>query len=226
MTFPKSFQTAVNAFVIFVLALGSVATLNGQGAGPRGKAALLDPKALNEKAPDVFKANFDTSKGTFVIEVHRSWAPIGADHFYNLVKRGFYDGNRFFRVSPGYMVQWGLSGDPDVTKALRMAYILDDEWGKQSNKRGTIGFVGANLNRRATEVYVNMDDNVSLDMDQAPFGQVISGMEVFARLYSGYGDFAPVGKGPHRDRYYSEGNAYIEKDFPMMDYIKSATIIP
>ena len=187
-------------------------------------AKLRNPAGLTEQAPPTFKANFDTSKGTFVIEVHRDWAPNGADRFYNLVKNGFYDDVRFFRVIPGFMAQFGIHGNPVVATAWRGAPIKDDPV-KQSNKRGFVTFATAGPNTRTTQLFINFGDNASLDKQGfSVFGQVTSGMDVVDKIHGGYGEGAPRGKGPDQGRTQSEGNAYLMKEFPRLDYIKSATI--
>ncbi len=206
------------AFVA-ALALGLVAL---HGAARAGN--LSDPAALNEEAPAVYKAKFDTSKGSFVVEVHRDWAPRGADRFYNLVKNGFYDNARFFRVIDGFMVQFGINGDPNIAGVWRDANINDDPV-KQSNGRGTITFATAGPNTRTTQVFVNFGDNAGLDgQGFSPFGKVVSGMEVVDSLYDGYGEGAPNGNGPDQGRIQQQGNAYLEKGFPKLDFIKTATI--
>ena len=185
---------------------------------------LGNPAALSEKAPAVYKARFDTSKGAFVVEVHRDWAPNGADRFYNLVKSGFYDDTRFFRVINGFMVQFGINGDPRVAAPWREAKIQDDAV-KQSNKRGYITFATAGPNTRTSQVFINFGDNSQLDRQGfSPFGQVISGMNVVDTLFSDYGEGAPSGRGPEQGRIQREGNAYLKRDFPNLDYIKKATI--
>ncbi len=187
---------------------------------------LSNPASLNEKAPATYKVKFDTSKGTFVVEVHRDWAPNGADRFYNLVKNGFYNDARFFRVISDFMVQFGLNGNPKISAVWRDANIKDDPV-KASNKRGYITFATAGPDTRTTQVFINFGDNAGLD-DQgfAPFGQVISGMDVVDSLYSGYGEGAPQGHGPNQGVVQSMGNAYLDKAFPKLDYIKTATIEP
>jgi peptidyl-prolyl cis-trans isomerase A (cyclophilin A) len=185
---------------------------------------LANPAALNEKAPAVFKAKFETSKGAFVVEVHRDWAPAGADRFYNLVKNGFFDETRFFRVMSDFMAQFGINGDPKVAASWRTARIPDDRV-TQSNKRGMVTYATSGPNSRTTQVFINFADNSQLDgMGFAPFGQVVSGMNVADQLYGGYGDGPPRGRGPDQARLQMEGNAYLTKDFPRMDYVKKATI--
>jgi peptidyl-prolyl cis-trans isomerase A (cyclophilin A) len=187
---------------------------------------LMNPAQLNEKAPDKFQAKFDTSKGEFIIEVTRSWSPNGADRFYNLVKNGFYDNCRFFRVIENFMAQFGINGDPKLSAVWRGAQIKDDPV-SQSNKRGYITYATAGPNTRTTQLFINFGDNSPLDKDGfAPFGKVTKGMNVVDSIYKNYGDGPPRGKGPDQNRIQMEGNAYLEKAFPKLDYIKSATIVP
>ena len=193
-------------------------------AAPASAQGLSDPAALREPAPPVYKAKFDTTKGAFVIEVHRDWAPIGADRFYNLVKNGFYDNVRFFRVITGFMVQFGIHGDPKLSAPWREAQLKDDPV-KQSNKRGYITYAMAGPNTRTSQVFINFGDNGSLDSQGfSPFGRVVTGMEVVDKLNAEYGEGAPRGRGPDQSRMQMEGNAYLMKDFARLDYIKKATI--
>lgn len=186
-----------------------------------GVPSLLRPETLKAKAPDAFEAKFETTKGDFVIEVTRAWAPLGADRFYNLVKYHFYDGASFFRVVPGFVVQFGLTGNPAVNKAWNNANIKDDPV-VQSNKPGTITFAMAGPNTRTTQVFISFGDNSRLDaMNFAPFGKVTSGMDVVNQLYGGYAD-APTG---HQDEITNQGRAYLDKNWPKLDSIKTATII-
>jgi peptidyl-prolyl cis-trans isomerase A (cyclophilin A) len=187
---------------------------------------LGNPAALKEQAPPVYKVEFDTSKGPFVVEVHRDWAPNGADRFYNLVKNGFYDNTRFFRVIEGFMAQFGVNGDPKVSALWREARIKDDPV-RISNKRTFVTFATAGPNTRTTQVFISYGDNSNLDSQGfAPFGQVVSGMKVVDSLYNGYGEGAPGGRGPNQARVQQEGNAYLASAFPNLDYIKKATIVP
>jgi peptidyl-prolyl cis-trans isomerase A (cyclophilin A) len=195
-------------------------------ASPAFSQGLGNPAALKEQAPAVYKVQFDTSKGPFVVEVHRDWAPVGADRFYNLVKNGFYNDARFFRVVEGFMVQFGVNGDPKVSAAWRNARIKDDPV-RISNKRTFVTFATAGPGTRTTQVFINFGDNSNLDgQGFAPFGQVVSGMKVVDSLYNGYGEGAPQGRGPDQGRVQSEGNAYLASAFPNLDYIKKATIVP
>jgi peptidyl-prolyl cis-trans isomerase A (cyclophilin A) len=185
---------------------------------------LSNPAALTEQAPATYKVKFDTTKGAFVVQVTRAWAPIGADRFYNLVKNGFYDNVRFFRVISGFMVQFGINGDPGVMAKWRDAPMKDDPV-TQSNKRGYITFATAGPNTRTSQVFINFNNNTQLDtMGVAPFGRVISGMDVVDKLNAEYGEGAPGGRGPDQSRMQSEGNAYLAKDFPRLDSVKKATI--
>jgi peptidyl-prolyl cis-trans isomerase A (cyclophilin A) len=188
------------------------------------KAKLKNPASFTEKAPDTYKAKFETSKGDFVLTVHRAWAPLGADRFYNLVKGGFYDETRFFRVLDDFMAQVGINGNPAVQSAWRDARIADDPV-KGNNKRGFASFATAGPGTRTTQFFINFKDNSTLDKSGfAPFGEVTSGMDVVDKLYSGYGEGGPRGKGPEQGKLQSEGNAYLQKEFPKLDYIKKATI--
>jgi len=185
---------------------------------------LANPAALKEKAPATYKARFETSKGAFVIDVTRDWAPNGADRFYNLVKNGFYDGVRFFRVLDGFMAQFGINGDPKISAAWREARIQDDPV-KQSNRRGFVTYAMAGPHTRTSQIFINYGDNSALDRQNfSPFGRVSSGMEVVDALYNGYGEGAPRGQGPDQGRVQMEGNAYLTKSFPRLDFVKKATI--
>jgi peptidyl-prolyl cis-trans isomerase A (cyclophilin A) len=184
---------------------------------------LMKPEQLTETAPEKYKVKFDTSKGEFIVDVTRAWTPAGADRFYNLVKNGFYNNVRFFRVIEGFMVQFGINGDPKINNVLRMARIKDDPV-KQSNTRGYITFAKTGEpNSRTTQVFINFGDNSRLDKDGfAPFGKVSKGMDIVDSLYAGYGG-TPSDSQP---RIQAEGNAFLEKTFPKLDYVKTATIMP
>jgi peptidyl-prolyl cis-trans isomerase A (cyclophilin A) len=166
----------------------------------------------------MFRVQFTTSKGPFTVEVHRDWAPNGADRFYELVKNGFFDQNRFFRVVPKFVVQWGIQGDPAVQAKWREKTISDDPV-KQSNQTGTITFATSGPNTRTTQLFINLGNNPSLDgQGFAPFGQVISGLNVVESLYSGYGEM------PDQNQIQTQGNAYLKSQFPMLDYIETAKV--
>jgi len=219
-----SFRSIVTAALSLAVSSGAAAA-SAQTANPN-IAKLKNPAQLTEKAPDVFRARFDTSKGAFTVEVHRDWAPLGADRFYNLVKNGFFDDARFFRVIAEFMVQFGINGNPAVQAPLREATFKDDPV-KQSNKKGYVTFAKSGLpNSRSTQVFINFQDNDNLDSQGfAPFGRIVDGMNVVQKLNSDYGDGAPSGRGPDQARIQMEGNAYLTKDFPKLDYIKTATIV-
>ena len=174
--------------------------------------------------PDLFKVNLDTSKGPVVIEVHKDWAPLGAERFYQLVKGGYYDRARFFRVLPGFMAQFGIAADPQTNAKWKEANLQDDPV-KQSNTRGMVTFAKAGPNTRTTQMFINTGDNARLDSQGfAPIGKVISGQEAVESLFSGYGEGAPSGRGPAQQLIEIQGNAYLEKDFPELDFIKKASI--
>jgi len=185
-------------------------------------ADLKDPASLTEEAPATYRARFDTSKGVFVVDVTREWAPLAADRFYNLVKNGFYDGARFFRVLDGFMAQFGLNGTPDIQRPWQSAG-LPDEPVKQSNLRGFVSFAKEDMpNTRYTMVFINSADNAFLDKDGfSPFGQVVTGMEVVDKLYSGYGRRNQ----PDQRRILREGDAYLKADYPMLDFIRKAALV-
>jgi len=204
------------------IALASV-MVAGQAATLEKTSKLRNPAALTEQAPATFKANFDTSKGKFVITVHRDWAPIGADRFYNLVKNGYYDDVRFFRVINGFMAQFGMHGTPAVQQAWAGARLKDDPV-KQGSKRGYVVFAHAGPNSRTTQIFINFKDNSASLNPQgfAAFGEVTTGMDVVDALYSGYGDGGRGG--PSQADITAQGNAYLTKQFPKLDYIKTATV--
>ena len=207
--------------------VSAVALISAQTAAPKPAAAnkLMTPAALTAKAPETYKVKFDTSKGVFVVEVHRDWAPLGADRCYNLIRNGFYNNVRFFRVLTGFMAQFGMNGTPAVQKVWGApAQNLKDDPVKQSNKRGYVTFANAGPNSRSTQVFINMVDNTFLDpeaMHFAPFGQVVEGMDVVDMLYTGYGRQNV----PDQGRITSEGNAYLTKEYPKLDFVKTATIV-
>jgi peptidyl-prolyl cis-trans isomerase A (cyclophilin A) len=202
--------------VLIVALAASVATMRGQ-APPLSK--LLDPSALTETAPAEFTAVFDTTVGRFVIRAHRNWAPHGADRFYNLVKAGFYDQCRFFRVVPKFVIQWGVHGDPAVSAAWNRATLPIDR-ATSSNRRGRVTFaMGTLANTRTTQVFINLGDNSRLDIEgYAPFGEVTSSMILVERMYGEYGE------GIDQSLIQLNGNAFLAKYFPRLDYVKKATI--
>jgi len=191
------------------------------------KNPLLDPKsaAVNLTASAEFKVKLDTTKGDVVLKITREWAPKGVDRFYSLVKNGFYDECRFYRVLPKYVAQFGIHGDPAVSGKWREGPI-DDDPVKQKNTRGRLTFAKSGPNTRTTNLFLNLKDSANLDTQGfAPIGEVVEGMDVADQLHSGYGDGAPKGRGPSQKRLYEEGNAWLKKDFKDLDYIKTAKIV-
>ncbi len=188
--------------------------------------ALYFPDQLVETAPQSFQARFETTRGDFVIEVTRSQAPNGADRLYNLVKNGYYDGVRFYRVIEGFMAQFGMHGEPQVQVRWSNAPIRDDRVAA-SNVRGAVTFAMAGPNSRTTQLFINLVDNTLLDIDGfAPIGTVIEGMDVVDQIHSGYGELADRGgDGPISQNVAARGNAYLEESFPEMDYIVTATLV-
>lgn len=172
----------------------------------------------SEKAPATYRVKFETTKGPFVVEVHRDWAPIGADRFYTLVRKKFFDNSSFFRVMPAFVVQFGIAADPNVTAAWKGSDLEDDPV-KHSNQTGALTFATAGPNTRTTQLFINTADNPKLDQQGfAPFGGVISGMNVINEIYDGYR------QEPDQTRIEREGNAYLQKEFPKLDYIKTASV--
>lgn len=206
----------ITAVVVLSLTISGCSS----SSGPPKEEAKFGP------APDVYKVNFDTSKGTILVEVHRDWAPNGADHLYELVKVGFYDGDRFFRVVRGFVVQFGINGDPATQRTWASINIPDDR-PTQANARGTLTYAATGApNSRSTQLFINFKDNSeSLNPKGfAPIGQVIQGMDVVDDLFAGYGEMAPGGTGPDATQLQMEGNSYLAAKFPHLDYIKKATI--
>ncbi|MFK7821466.1 MAG: peptidylprolyl isomerase [Planctomycetaceae bacterium] len=179
------------------------------------------PPTKPEKAPETFKVKFETSKGDFVVEVTRKWAPLGADQFYNLVKTGFYDDARFFRVLPGFVVQWGISGNPKATENWKKP--IKDDPVIESNKKGYITYAKGGPNSRTTQLFVNLEDNARLDkMGFPPFGRVTEGFPVLTKLFADYKARASNQQWRIKER----GNEYLNKPFPKLDYIKRASVVP
>ena len=183
-----------------------------------GMTASAGQAGADEKAPATFKVKFDSSAGPFVVDVHRAWAPNAADHFYTLVKNGFYDEARFFRVVPNFMVQFGINADPAVQAKFKNT--IQDDPVKESNKRGFVTFAQTSApNSRSTQIFVNFKDNSFLDSQRfAPFGQVTSGMDAVDKITAEYGEK------PNQGSIQSQGNTYLKASFPKLDYVKKATI--
>lgn len=185
-------------------------------------ALVLSSCSSNSGSGNTVK--METSKGDIVIQINPEWAPRGADRFIDLVKSGYYDGARFFRVVPDFVVQFGLAGDPALSAKWSDNNIPDDPPG-QTNAAGTVVFATRGPNTRTSQVFINLVDNARLDqMGFTPFGRVVEGMSVVQQLYSGYGDAPPNGNGPDQGRIRAEGNAYLQREFPQLDFIKNATV--
>ena len=198
-------------------------------SAPDHRTVLLDPThpAWSEPAPDTFEAHLETTRGPFVIEVIREWAPVGADRFYNLIRHGYYDDVRFHRVVPDFITQWGVSGDPEVD-AVWYERGMPDDTVVASNVRGTIAYAFTEPRTRATQIYINMVDNSRLDAGSfAPFGRVTRGMgTVVDSIYSGYGEGSGGGvRNGDQSRLVSEGNAHLDANFPELDRLIRATIV-
>jgi peptidyl-prolyl cis-trans isomerase A (cyclophilin A) len=187
---------------------------------------LLNPAALNQRAPDTFAVELTTTEGTIIIDVHRAWAPNGADRFYNLVTSGYYADVAFFRVIHGFMAQCGIHGRPEVNRAWQRATIPDDPTaGAQHNTRGMVSFATGGPNTRTTQFFISLVDNSRLDsMGFTPFG-LVRDMTTVDHLYDVYGEGAPGGHGPQQSRIQSEGNTYLHAEFPELDYIRSARVL-
>ena len=225
------------SYLLLGLLMASPAALFGQANPPAKKAmqgkssksaaksatassdpALMNPASMKGRAPDTFKVHFNTTAGPITVEVTRAWSPLGADRFYNLSRHHFFDGAAFFRVVPGFVVQFGLPANPKVSQVWAAANIKDDAV-TQSNHRGSLTFATAGANTRTTQLFINLGENVRLDkMGFSPFGTVVEGMDVVDKIYSGYGEK------PDQDLITKQGKAYLDKNFPKLDRIVSATV--
>ncbi len=215
---PLKAEPASSASAESAAAAASAAQTAPAAAPPN--PALLKPEAAKETAPAKFKAKFSTTKGDFVVEATRAWAPIGVDRFYNLIKLGFYQDTAFFRVVPDFVVQFGIHGTPQVSAAWRPATIQDDPKSKQSNDRGTLTYAKGGPNSRTTQLFINYKDNARLDaMGFPPIGKVIQGIEVVDAINKEYGEY------PQQQILQTEGNSYLRRAFANLDYIKSVTLM-
>jgi peptidyl-prolyl cis-trans isomerase A (cyclophilin A) len=218
----ESHVTRRHAIIAFLLLVVLSAAVFAQAP------ALLRPDSpeMNRRAPEVFRVRLDTTRGPIGIEVHRAWAPRGADRFYNLVAGGYYDDSRFFRVRKGTWVQFGISGDPNVSRAWRDRTIPDDPF-VRTNARGTVAFAFAVPNGRATQVFINLQDNAATHDKEpfVPFGRVVEGMDAADALYSEYGESSGSGiRAGKQAPLFEQGNAYLDAHFPKLDRLKKATI--
>lgn len=210
-----------------VRTLSALAAIVACGLLVTGCSSSEKKEEASAGPPPIYKVNFDTSRGPFVVEVHTDWSPYGSAHLYELVRKGFYDNDRFFRVVRGFVVQFGINGDPAVNRDWAGQSIPDDPGAGQHNERGTLVFAkNMNPNSRSTQLYINLKDNSQVLDPQGftPLGKVISGMDTVDDIYAGYGEMGPNGPGPDPTQIQTQGNAYLTTHFPHLDYIKTATI--
>ncbi len=208
-----------------ILALACLLILSVQAQTPKLLLTPDDP-AMNRRAPEVFKVRLETSKGVMVIEVHRDWAPLGADRFYNLVRAGYYNQVRFHRIRKDTWAQFGVNGDPKVSNAWRSRTFADDP-PRESNVRGTIAFAFAVPNGRSTQVFINLKDNSATHDKEpfSPFGKVTEGMDVADKLNAEYGEAAGGGiRAGKQAPLFEGGNTWLKENFPRLDYIIKATV--
>jgi peptidyl-prolyl cis-trans isomerase A (cyclophilin A) len=219
----RSLQTFSSLLACLLAACGG----SGDDSEPAvARNPLLQPQRFEETAPEAFQVRFTTSAGDVVMQIRRSWAPLGADRFYNLAKGGYYDDSRIYRVLPGFMAQFGLHADPYVTQAWKSEYLVDDPV-VESNTRGRVAFAKGGLHTRTTEIFVSYKDNSQLDEEGfTPIGEVIEGMDVVDAFYSAYGDGPPRGEGPYQAMAAARGNEYLDAEFPELTRILSVTVTP
>ena len=214
--------------VVAAACVGAAALGAGSLAGCVKRSPIPRAGERAPAAPDSFRVAFETSRGRFDVVAHRAWAPFGVDRFYDLVRRRYYDDARFFRVVAGFVAQFGLSGDPRVTEAWR-SRAIPDEPVRQTNRRGRVAFARGGPNTRAAQLYINLRDNARLDTLNGfgfpPIGEVVSGMEVVDSLHAGYGEAAPRGRGPSQDSIRAQGNDYLRRAFPQLDFIRRARVV-
>ena len=213
---------------MWILACGAAIGLSLAGCSSsddRKKAESTPAPAKEEPVPGIYHVKLDTSKGLVDIEVHRDWAPRGADQFYRLTKSGFYKDARFFRVVHDFVVQFGISGDPQ-TSALWATGMIPDDPVKEHNVKGAVTFAKRGPDTRTTQIFINLADNrKALDgLGFAPIGKVVDGMDAVEKFYSFYGDMPPAGQGPDPDKIQAQGNDYLDAHFPRLDFIKKATV--
>lgn len=212
------------------LAIAAAQAPDAAAQAPDARAVLMNSKHAfwSERAPATYRVKFTTTRGDFVVEAHRDWAPLGADRFYNLVRSGFFDNSRFYRVLARYIVQFGIPGDPAVAAVWRNEQFPDDPGPFRSGLRGAIGFAMTGPGTRTTQIYINMNDNTRNDKeDFAIFATVVEGMDIVDKLYSGYGESAGGGmRAGKQAKMFEGGNAYLDKEFPNLDKLVSAKILP
>lgn len=204
--------------------LAIILTAAGCSEAPQPKPKAEAPRPA--PMPDVYRVKLETNKGDIVFEVRKEWAPRAAARFYELVTTGYYDGSRFHRVIRNYFAQFGIHRDPKMSQLWR-ELRFPDEPVKKSNKKGSMSFAQLGPNTRNVQVFLNLKDNVDLDKQGFPaFAQVVEGMDVAERLYSSYGELQPKGGGPDGVKAELQGNAYLESQFPRLDYIVKASVVP
>ena len=216
----------VKHFFLIILATALLAPHTGSSQTPTEPLLNSGHEVWRKEAPDVFKVMITSTHGDFIIEVHKEWAPVGATRFYNLVRTGFFDDSRFYRIREGAFVQFGIPGKPEIAKVWRHEAMQDDPV-TQSNLRGFIAYAMTGPNTRTTQLYINLKDNVHQDAQGfAPIGKVIIGMEVLDKLYSGYAETSGGGmRAGKQARLFEEGNVYLDKEFPKLDKLVKAEII-
>lgn len=217
---------AVATAVSFSVSVSAVLLTSCQPRQPTTSSLLNpNPADLAQPAPDSFKVLFETSKGHFTVQAYRAWAPSGVDRFYFLAKNEYYDGNRFFRVLPNFVVQFGINGDPKISEAWEKRTIQDDPV-KQSNQAGVVTYAMGGPNTRTTQLFISKRDNGRLDsLGFAPIGKVTDGMHVVEQLYAGYGEGPPRGGGPDQGKIRMQGNGYLDSQFPRLDSIVKARVV-
>jgi peptidyl-prolyl cis-trans isomerase A (cyclophilin A) len=216
----------VGLLVLVVAGACGGASDTDEEVDPRLRDPLLRPQRFQETAPDRYRVQLETSAGNVVIDVHRDWAPLGADRFYNLVEGGFYDDTRIYRVLEGFMAQFGLNGNPYVNQVWKSEYLVDDPV-LETNARGRVAFAKGGLHTRTTEIFISTKDNAPLDGEGfTPLGEVVEGMEVVDAFYAAYGDGPPRGSGPYQAMAAARGNEYLDAEFPELTRIIRATVLP
>ena len=219
----NSIRPFITALICFALLF--TGTVFAEETAAKPNPALLDPSLATDKAPELYRVKMETTAGDFIIEVRREWAPRGADRFYNLVKIGYFNDVAFYRVLTGFMAQAGMHGDPAVSRVWLNARIQDDPV-KESNTKGMVTFATGGPDTRSAQFFINYGNNSYLDASGfSPFGKLVEGFESVKKLYSGYGEGEPNGKGPGQAKLYRRGNDYLKSEFPKLDYISRATIV-
>ena len=211
--------------IALLFALFATGCSSGDEAPRVAADPLLRPARFVDTAPPVFRVRFETSEGEFLVDVYRSWAPLGADRFYNLVVGGFFDDTRVYRIVDGFVAQFGLHADPYVNQAWKTEYLVDDPVTRE-NTRGRLTFAKGGRHTRTTELFVNLRANPQLDGEgSASIGEVVAGKEAVDRPYSGSGDGPPRGDGPYQAMVEARGNAYLDEEFPDLTRIVEATLV-